>query len=135
MKTNLIKKVSIICALFLAGIQLFAQDTFEIKVKLLKSVNPEMNHATAVLRDSKTNKIVAENGKSNNNEFVFSEVKKGEYILEVQKPGDTKADTRYIIIDEKISIMNNTANQITDSPAKTKETLPAKYNSQSLASF
>ena len=67
MKTNLIKKVSIICALFLAGIQLFAQDTFEIKVKLLKSVNPEMKHATAVLRDSKTNKIVAENGKSNNN--------------------------------------------------------------------
>jgi len=135
MKKNLVKKIAIICALFLVVGQLFAQDTFEIKVKLLKSTNPEMKHATAILRDSKTNKIVAENGKSNNNEFVFSEVKKGEYILEVQKPGDTKADTRYIIIDEKISIMNNTANQITDSPAKTKETLPAKYNSQSLASF
>lgn len=135
MKTNLVKKISIICVSILIGSQLFAQDTFEIKVKLLKSANPEMKHATAVLRDSKTNEIVAENGKSNNNEFVFSEVKKGEYILEVQKPGDTKADTRYIIIDEKISIMNNTANQITDSPAKTKETLPAKYNSQSLASY
>jgi len=135
MKTNLVKKIAIICALFLVVGQLFAQDTFEIKVKLLKSTNPEMKHATAILRDSKTNKIVAENGKSNNNEFVFSEVKKGEYILEVQKPGDTKADTRYIIIDEKISIMNNTANQITDSPAKTKETLPAKKNSLSLASF
>jgi len=135
MKTNLVKKIAIICALFLVVGQLFAQDTFEIKVKLLKSTNPEMKHATAILRDSKTNEIVAENGKNNNNEFVFSEVKKGEYILEVQKPGDTKADTRYIIIDEKISIMNNTANQITDSPAKTKETLPAKKNSLSLASF
>jgi len=135
MKKNLVKKIAIICALFLVVGQLFAQDTFEIKVKLLKSTNPEMKYSTAVLRDSKTNEIVAKNRKSNNNEFVFSEVKKGEYILEVQKPGDTKADTRYIIIDEKISIVNNTANQITDSPTKTKETLPAKYNSQSLASF
>lgn len=101
MKTSQLKKVFALTVLVLLGTQLFAQDLFEIKVKLVSKVNQESNHATATLLDSKTMEIVAENTSNENGEIIIENIQKGEYVLMVQKPGFKKAETRFIDIDEK----------------------------------
>jgi len=110
MKRNQLKRVFVLAGLVLMGSQLFAQELFEIKVKLVKSNGQFSNHTTATLLDAKTMEIVAENVSNDNEELIFENVAKGTYILSVQKPGFRKADTRYIIIDKSIAVLNNAPN-------------------------
>lgn len=119
MKTNQLRRAFTLLVLVLLGTQLFAQELFEIKIKLLKGENQVTSHATATLLDSKTMEIVAENISNDNDELIIENVKRGEYILMVQKAGYKKADTRYIIIDDKITVYNNLPNNtIGGSPTK-----------------
>lgn len=101
MKTNQLKKVFVLTGIVLLSTQLFSQDVFEIRVKLVNSINQDSNHATATLLDSKTMEIVAENISNDNGEIIIENIQKGEYVIMVQKPGFKKAETRFIDIDEK----------------------------------
>lgn len=113
MKTIKFRKALLIISLAFIGTQLFAQELFEIKVKLVKHQSQLAQQATAILLDSKTMEIVAENISNTNNEVIFENVKRGEYILVVQKPGYKNMDTRRIVIDDKITVFNNS-----DQPTK-----------------
>jgi len=101
MKTNRLRRVLLLTGLVLLGTQLFAQNSFEIKGKIVKSDKKGGNYATVTLLNSKTMEIVAEDVCNENGEFVIDQVMKGEYILLVQKPGFPKPEKRFIKIDEK----------------------------------
>jgi len=123
MKTNRLKRVFILAGLVLLGTQLFAQELFEIKVKLVKSDNQTTIHAMGILLDSKTMEIVAENVCNENEELIFENIKKGEYVLSVQKPGFKKADTRHILIDDKVTVFNNVNDIAVNSPVISEKVL------------
>lgn len=122
MKTNHLKRVVILLVLVISGTQLFAQELYEIKVKLVKYENQVPKHTNATLLDAKTMEIIAKSVCNDNNELIFENVSKGEYLLQVRKPGLTKADTRYIIIDDKVTVFNSSTNPIAKSPTEAKET-------------
>lgn len=82
------------------GTQAFAQNAFEIKVKLVKHENKTESHATATLLNASTMEIVAEKESNRNAEIVITDIEKGDYILMVQKPGYKHSETRFISIDE-----------------------------------
>lgn len=122
MKTNRLKRAFILLVLVISGTQLFAQELYEIKVKLVKYENQVPKHTNATLLDAKTMEIIGESVCNDNNELIFENVSKGEYLLQVRKPGLTKADTRYIIIDDKVTVFNSSTNAIAKSPTEAKET-------------
>lgn len=103
------------------GTQLFAQEAFEIKVKLVKHENQVTNTTTAKLLDAKTMEIVAENKSNKNNEIIIENIEKGDYILVVQKPGYKQTETRVISIDE-----NGITNSDTNNALAEKRMLAAK---------
>lgn len=99
MKTIKFKRVCIFIGLVFLGVQLFAQNTFEIRGKIIKSDRPEQNHASVTLLDSKSMEIVAEETCNADGVFVIEGVTKGNYILLVQKLGFSKPERRFISID------------------------------------
>jgi hypothetical protein len=123
MNTNQLKRVFILAGFVLLGSQLFAQELFEIKVKLVKNDNQTTIHATGILLDSKTMEIVDENVSNDNGELIFENVKKGEYILSVLKSGFKKADTRHILIGDKVTVFNNSNETVFNSPTKAEKAL------------
>jgi len=100
MKTIQLRKVLLLMGLVFMGTLLYAQNAFEIKVKLVKHENQTENHAAATLLNASTMEIVAEKESNRNNEIVITNIEKGEYILMVQKPGYKQSETRFISIDE-----------------------------------
>ena len=100
MKTIQFRKVLLLTSLVFMGTQVFAQKTFEIKVKLVKQENQAENRATSTLLNAKTMEIVAENESNKNNEIIIENIEKGDYILMVQKPGYKHSETRFISLDE-----------------------------------
>ena len=100
MKTIQLRKVLLLMGLVFMGTLLYAQNAFEIKVKLVKHENQTENHATATLLNANTMEIVAEKESNRNNEIVITNIEKGDYILMVQKPGYKHSETRFISIDE-----------------------------------
>lgn len=101
MKTTQLKRVFLLTGLVLLGTQFFAQNSFEIRGKIIKSDRPEGNHASVTLLDSKSMEIVADQICNENGEFLIEGVAKGNYILLVQKPGYAKPERRFITINEK----------------------------------
>ena len=101
MKTTQLKRVFLLTGLVLLGTQFFAQNSFEIRGKIIKSDRPEGNHASVTLLDSKSMEIVADQICNENGEFLIEGVAKGNYILLVQKPGYPKPERRFITINEK----------------------------------
>lgn len=121
MKTIKFRKILLLMGLVFIGTQLFAQEAFEIKVKLVKHENQVTNTTTAKLLDAKTMEIVAENKSNKNNEIIIENIEKGDYILVVQKPGYKQTETRVISIDE-----NGITNSDTNNALAEKRMLAAK---------
>ncbi len=105
MKTSKTKRVFLLAGLVLLGTQLFAQNSFEIRGKIIKSDRPEGNHASVTLLDSKSMEIVADETCNENGEFVIEGLSKGNYILLVQKPGFAKPEKRMISISDKGAVV------------------------------
>jgi alanine dehydrogenase len=122
MKTNQLKRVFALAGLALLGTQLFAQELFEIKVKLIKTENQASNHATATLLDSKTMEIVAQNISNESGEILIENIKKGQYVLMVQKPGYKKTETRFIDIDEKGVVSTNDSKTLAENAKHLQKT-------------
>jgi len=119
MKTNQVRRVFLLTVFVLLGVQLFAQDSFEIKGKIVKSDRKGGNYATVTLLDSKTMEIVAEDVCNENGEFVIEPVTKGDYILLVQKPGFPKPEKRFIRINEKGTVVETADIALSDTNRKT----------------
>ena len=119
MKTNQVRRVFLLTVFVLLGVQLFAQDSFEIKGKIVKSDRKGGNYATVTLLDSKTLEIVAEDVCNENGEFVIEPVTKGDYILLVQKPGFPKPEKRFIRINEKGTVVETADIALSDTKRKT----------------
>jgi len=109
MKTNQLRKLFLLACLVLFGTQLFAQDSFLIKGKIVKSDTRGGNYATVTLLNSKTMEIVAEDVCNEYGEFVIEPVIKGDYILLVQKPGFPKPEKRFIRINAKGVVIETAA--------------------------
>lgn len=105
MKTSQLKRVSLLAGLVLSGALLFAQNSFEIRGKVVKSDRPEGNHATVTLVESNSMEIVAEETCNDNGEFLIENLAKGNYILLVQKPGYSKPERRFISISDKGNVV------------------------------
>ncbi len=101
MKTTLLKRVFLLSALALACTAFYAQNSFEIRGRIVKSDRPEGNHASVTLLDSNSMEIITEETCSDKGEFLIENIAKGNYILLVQKPGFPKPERRFITIDDK----------------------------------
>lgn len=121
MKTNHFSRAFLLAGFVLLSTTFFAQNLFEIKGKVIQNKQENPTHATVMLLDSKTMEIVAQSVSSDNGEFVIKEVKKGDYILIVQKPGYTKPDKRFISIDQKGTVIENPGMALQKSDKKADE--------------
>ena len=100
MKTTILKRAFLLIALALASTTFFAQNTFEIRGRIVKSDRPEGNHASVTLLDANSMEIVANEICNETGEFVIESVAKGDYVLLVQKPGFPKPERRFITISD-----------------------------------
>ncbi len=107
MKTNLLKTVFLMAAVLFLGNQLKAEETFEIKGKIVNSCKEGACSATVTLLDANTMLIVAEKTCDGKGAFAFENVEKGDYIISVSKPGYKKTDTRHIAINKKGKLTEN----------------------------
>ena len=72
-----------------------------IKGQVIDENNQPVEYATAVLKNSKTNKFVAGTVCNHKGEFVLKDVNPGEYILSTNMIGYEKKELQKIIIDKK----------------------------------
>jgi len=72
-----------------------------IKGQVIDENNQPVEYATAVLKNSKTNKFVAGTVCNYKGEFVLKDVNPGEYILSTNMIGYEKKELQKIIIDKK----------------------------------
>ena len=72
-----------------------------IKGQVIDENNQPVEYATAVLKNSKTNKFVAGTVCNYKGEFVLKDVNPGEYILSTNMIGYEKKEVQKIIIDKK----------------------------------
>ena len=72
-----------------------------IKGQVIDENNQPVEYATAVLKNSKTNKFVAGTVCNYKGEFVLRDVNPGEYILSTNMIGYEKKELQKIIIDKK----------------------------------
>ena len=105
MKTTFLKRTLLLSVLALASTAFFAQNTFEIRGKIVKSDRPEANHASVTLLDYNSMEIVANETCNENGEFLIEDVAQGNYILLVQKPGFAKPERRFITISNKGNVI------------------------------
>lgn len=105
MKTRQLKRVSLLSVLVLFGTLLFAQNSFEIRGKIVKSDKPIENYASVILLDSNSMEIVANETCNEKGEFLIEGVAKGNYILLVQKPGFPKPERCFINISDKGTVV------------------------------
>jgi len=105
MKTTLLKRVILLSALALACTAFYAQNSFEIRGKIVKSDRPGENYASVTLLDYNTMEIVANEICNERGEFVIEGISKGNYILSVQKPGFPKPERRFINISDKGTVV------------------------------
>ncbi len=119
MKTTILKRAFLLTALALASTTFFAQNTFEIRGRIVKSDRPEGNHASVTLLDASSMEIVANEICNETGEFVIENVAKGDYVLLVQKPGFPKPERRFITICDNGKVVQTadlgTKNQNTES--------------------
>ncbi|MFZ4723971.1 MAG: carboxypeptidase-like regulatory domain-containing protein [Paludibacter sp.] len=97
---NQIKSIILLVGCVFFASQLFAEGTFSVKGRVLNSQKQTVNSASATLQNSETLEIVGGTMCDENGEFKIDNVKVGEYILTVHKPGFNKSDARRIHIDE-----------------------------------
>ena len=120
-----IARLMILSGLFFFSAQSFAQETFEVKGRILNTLKQPVKNASATLLDATTMEQVAGTICDENGVFIFGEVKQGEYILSVAKDGFTRTESRRILIDnngkyiQKGIVMN-------DSKQKTPELIAAQ---------
>lgn len=107
-KNNQVRKAFIFVGLVLFGMQIFAQDSFVVKGRIVKTDKEGVKSASVTLLDSKTLEVVASDVCNKDGVFVIEDIKKGEYILSVSKPGFTKSETRYIQITDSGNMIDHT---------------------------
>jgi hypothetical protein len=120
-KNNLVKRALIFVGLVLLGMQVFAQDSFVVKGRIVKTDKQGVKSATVTLLDSKTLEVVAADVCDKNGVFVIENLKKGEYILSVSKPGFTKSETRFIQITDSGNMIDRTNLVLKKTPKKTSD--------------
>ena len=91
--------------LFLTGMAffsflLFAEGSGVIKGRVMDENNQPVEYATAVLRNSQTNKFVTGAVSNYNGEFVIENVDQGEYVLSTKMFGYKKTETQKIVVDK-----------------------------------
>ena len=123
MKTTVLKRVFLLSALALACTEFYAQNSFEIRGKIVKSDRPSGNLASIILLDSKSMEIVADQTCNQNGEFLIEGLSKGNYILLVQKPGFAKPERRFITISDKGTVVQTADLGFKNPTPETNETM------------
>lgn len=121
MKTHLLKRVIILAGIVLIGTQVFAQEAFTVKGKIVNSDKQVVYNANVNLLDPSTLEIISTGVCNEKGEFVFENVKQGEYILCVNKPGFKKTDSHYVVINNDGKIVYNSEVVIKNSSTKASE--------------
>jgi len=121
MKTNLLKRAFILVGIVIFGTQVFAQEAFTVKGRIVNSNKQVVYDANVNLLDPNTLEIISTGTCNENGEFVFENVKKGEYIFCVNKPGFKKTDSHYVVINADGKIVYNSEIVIKNSRTKASE--------------
>jgi iron complex outermembrane recepter protein len=111
----------------------YADASVVIKGQVIDEKNQPVEYATAVLRNSKTNKFVTGAVCNNKGEFLFKDVKPGEYDLTTQLIGYEKKDLQKIVIDNKKNQLVVKKVVMNETPSKSivvvaKKTASGRYN-------
>lgn len=107
MKAQILRKVFLLAGISFMGMQLFANEVFVMKGKVLNSERQTVCDATVNLLDPNTMEIISKGVCNKNGEFVFESINNGEYILSVTKPGFKKMNSRYLVINDNGEIIND----------------------------
>jgi len=94
------KRVLVLTGMAFFSFLLFAEGSGVIKGRVMDENNQPVEYATAVLRNSQTNKFVTGAVSNYNGEFVIENVDQGEYILSTKMIGYQKTDTKNIVVDK-----------------------------------
>lgn len=121
MKIHLSKRVFLLAGIALMGMQLLAQEAFTVRGKIVNSDKQVVWNANVNLLVPNTLEIITTSVCDENGEFVFENVKKGEYILCVNKPGFKKTDSHFVVINDDGKIVYNAEVIIKNSRTKANE--------------
>ncbi len=121
MKTNRMKIVFFITTLVLFSVFSFAQNTCEIKGKIVNSDKIAVYRATVTLLDLNTNEVITVRNTAKNGFFRIEGVTEGQYILSVAKPGFTETLNRYIMIDKNGQLVELPSSVLKRNKTKTTE--------------
>ncbi|MDD4967939.1 MAG: carboxypeptidase regulatory-like domain-containing protein [Paludibacter sp.] len=132
MKTTInfqVKRMLVVSGLAFFSFVSYVNASGVIKGQVMDENNQPVEYATAVLKDSKTNKFVTGTISNNKGEFVINDVKPGEYKLSTQMIGYEKKDLPKIVVAtnknqvvEKKVVMNETPSKSIVVVAKKKAT-------------
>lgn len=121
MKTNHFARVFLLVSLVLLSTQLFSENSFAIKGKIVNSDKQGVGSAAVSLFNSETMQIVGFDQCDEDGEFVIENLKTGNYVLSVNKPGFSKTDTLYVAINEEGRLIDNTISELIKRNINTKD--------------
>ena len=107
------KRMLVLSGMAFFSFMLFAEGSGVIKGRVIDEKNQPVEYATAVLKNSKTNKFVSGTVCNYKGEYIIENVEPGEYELSTKMIGYEKKETQKIVVNkyqyivvEKDVIMN-----------------------------
>ena len=94
------KRVLVLTGMAFFSFLLFAEGLGVIKGRVMDENNQPVEYATAVLKNSQTNKFVTGAVSNYKGEFVIENVDQGEYVLSTKMIGYKKTETQKIVVDK-----------------------------------
>ncbi|MDP4238544.1 MAG: carboxypeptidase-like regulatory domain-containing protein [Bacteroidota bacterium] len=101
MKNFQFKRVLVLSGMAFFSFLLYAEDSGVIKGRVTDDNNQPVEYATAVLKNSTTNKFVTGAVCNRNGEYIIENVEPGEYILSTDMIGYGKKETKELVIEKK----------------------------------
>jgi len=109
------KRVLVLSSMAFFSFLLFAEGSGVVKGRVMDENNQPVEYATAVLKNSKTNKFITGAVCNYKGEYVIEEVEPGEYVLSTKMIGYEKKELQKIVVHknqnrviEKNVVMNET---------------------------
>lgn len=99
------KRLLVLSGLAFFSFIFFVDASEVIKGQVIDGNNQPVEYATAVLKNSKTNKFVTGAVCNNKGEFIFNDLKPGEYNLTTQMIGYDNKDIKKIVVDKKRNLV------------------------------
>ena len=112
------KRVLVITGLAFLSFAVYAEDSGVIKGRVVDENNQPVEYATAVLKNSKTNKFVTGAVCNYKGEYVIEDVDPGEYLLSTKMIGYEKAETHKIVVDKNAHRVVKKDVVMTENPQK-----------------